>query len=164
MAMHVIYACAMSEPSTVVLKSKSRGGAGFFAVVFLGLAAIFVVGGLGKERKDLLWIAPAVLLSLLCVAVATSRVICDPSGIRYRLFRTVRVPAAEVTAITVESKLSQSSGRRNVTIVVERTTGKPIRLVGTAMRDKPQNHSTLEASADAMRATLGLPVSGESEL
>jgi hypothetical protein len=155
---------AMSERTTFVLRSKSQRGAWLFAVVFMGPTAIFVVGGVGKHPNDLLWIAPAVLLSLLCIAVATSRVTCDANGIRSRLFRTVRVAAAEVTAITVESQLSQSSGRRNVFLVVERTTGKPIRLMGTAMRDKPQNRATLEANADAMRAVLGLPGSGESEL
>jgi hypothetical protein len=123
----------------------------------LVLVAIFVDGGLGDEPKDLPWIPLAVLLCLLMVAAANSQVTCDPDGIRYRLFRTVRVPAAEVRAITVESKLSQSSGRRNMFLVVERTTGKPIRCLGTAMRDKPQNRATLEASADAMRAALGLP-------
>jgi hypothetical protein len=84
-------------------------------------------------------------------------VACDANGIRYRLLRTVRVPAAEVRAIIVESKRSQSSGRTNVFLVIERRTGKPIRCVATAMRDKPKNRATLEASADAMRAVLGQP-------
>jgi hypothetical protein len=147
----------MYEPRTVVLKSTSRGAAWFFAAVFLGLAAIFVAGGLGDSPKDLPWIPLVVLMCLLCVAVANSQVTCDPNGIRYRLFRTVHVPAAEVRAITVESKLSQSSGRTNLLLVIERRTGKPIRCLGTAIRDKPQKRATLEASADEMRAALGLP-------
>ena len=130
----------------------------------MGLTAAFVAGSLGRYHKDLPWIPPAVLLAFVCVAVATSRVTCDASGIRYRLFRTVRVPAAEVRAITVKSQLSHGSGRRSVLVVVERKTGKPIRLVATAMWDKPQNRATVEANADAMRAALGLPGSGESEL
>jgi hypothetical protein len=153
---------AMSERSTVVLKSKSQGGAWVGTVAFLGVTAAFVAGSLGKYHKDLPWIPPAVLLTLLFVAVATSRVTCDANGIRYRLFRTVRVPVAEVRAITVQ--LSQGSGRRSVLVVVERHTGKPIRLVATAMWDKPQNRAKVEANADAMRAALGLPGSGESEL
>jgi hypothetical protein len=147
----------MYEPRTVVLKSTSRGAAWCLAAVFLGLAAIFVAGGLGDYPKDLPWIPPAVLMGVLCVAVANSQVTCDPNGIWYRLFRTVRVPAAEVRAITVESKLSRSSGRTNLFLVVEPRTGKPIRCLGTAMRDKPHNRATLEASADAMRTALGLP-------
>jgi hypothetical protein len=141
----------------VVLKSVSRGAAWCFAAIFLGLSAIFVANGLGDTPKDLPWLALVVPMCLLCAAVANSQVTCDPNGIRYRLFRTVRVPAAEVKAITVESKLSQSSGRKNLILVIERRTGKPIRCLGTAMRDKPQNRATLEASADAMRGALGLP-------
>jgi hypothetical protein len=151
---------AMYEPRTVLLKSVSRGLAWSLAVVFLGLAAIFVAGGLGDTPKDLPFIPPAVLLCLLMVAVANSQVTCDQNEIRYRLFRTVRIPAVEVRAITVESKVSQSSGRKNLFLVIERRTGKPVRCLGTAMRDKPQNRTTLEARVDAMRAALGLPTVG----
>jgi hypothetical protein len=151
----------MSGSAAVVLKSRSQAGPWIFAAVFLGLAAIFVGGSLGSEPKDLPWIPVALFLSLSCVAVATSRVTCDATGIRYRLFRTTRVPAPEVMAITVESRVS-SSGRKNVLLVVERASGKPIRLVGTTMRDNPQNRAAVEANADAMRSALGLPGSGGS--
>jgi hypothetical protein len=120
----------MYEPRSVVLKSTTRGAGWFFAAIFLGLAAIFVAGSLGDTPKDLPWIPLVVLMCVLCVAVANSQVTCDQNGVRYRLFRTVRVPAADVTAITVESKLSQSSGRTNLILVIERRTGKPVRCLG----------------------------------
>ena len=147
----------MYKRRPVVLKSVSRGPAWFFAAVFLGLSAIFVANGLGDNPKDLPWLALAVPLCLLCAAVANSQVTCDQNGIRYRLFKTVRIPVAEVTALRIDSKLSQSSGRTNLILVIERRAGKPIRCLGTAVRDKPQSRATLEASAQAMRGALGLP-------
>lgn len=145
-----------------VLKSRSRGGAWFFAAIFLGLAVIFLVAGLGNYPKDLAYVPVAVLLMLVCGAAATTQVTCDADGLRSRMFRTVRVPASDITAINVESRLSQSSGRKNVLVVVERTSGKPIRLVATAMRDKPENRAKLEANANTIRELLGLH-SSESE-
>ncbi len=134
-------------------RTKQVGAWAFtaFGVIF-GLSA--VAGG------DLLAEILMGLFGLLCVlsgpGAAITRLTCDPSGLRYRtLWRTTRVSASDVTAVTTRSV--PGYGRKRIRIDIERQSGDALKLTALQRQETPTNLLKSEADADAIRHALGEP-------
>jgi hypothetical protein len=94
--------------------------------------------------------------------IAVARVTCDRTGLDYRkLFRSRRVLANEVTAVTVKSV--PGGGYRRVRINIECHRQRPVKLVRLQRRDTPHNFVQSEADAQAIRQALGLKLPPEAD-
>jgi hypothetical protein len=142
----------VTDGGPVVLRPSILARTAGLVIAVAGLlliAAAFAGDDLGGQVTTGTGGAVFVVLGL---SISTATVRADRSGVRYRNFRSVFIPAADIQGLT--TGLGTSYAYPQLVAQVSRATGKPVKLyvLQVAMSDKGRR--TIEAQIASIRAGL----------
>jgi hypothetical protein len=93
------------------------------------------------------------VFAVLGLSISTAAVRVDPSGVRYRNFRSVFIPVADIQELT--TGLGTSYAYPQLVAQVNRATGKPVKLYVLQVAMSDEGRRRIERQIDSIRAGLG---------